>query len=77
MASPEVLDERVASDDDANGPVLFQAPHWSEPGLQTSVVGFDSIVGYWVVSWSAAGISSAIARASAGAPSVVISAGVL
>lgn len=45
MASPKVLHEGVASDDDAGGPIPFQAPHRAQPGLQASVVGLAPVVG--------------------------------
>ena len=45
VASPQVLDEGMTLDHDAGGSVSFEAPHRSEPGLEASVVGFDSVVG--------------------------------
>jgi hypothetical protein len=45
VTSPEVLDEGVATDHDACGPVPFETPHRPQPRFQTSMVGLDSIVG--------------------------------
>ena len=45
VSSLQVLDEGMAFDDHAGGPVLFEAPHGAKPGLQASVVSFDPIVG--------------------------------
>ena len=45
VSSPQVLDEGMAPDDDAGGPVAFEAPHRPKPGLESPVVSFDSIIG--------------------------------
>jgi hypothetical protein len=45
VTSAQVLDERVASHDDAGCPGSFQSAHRAEPGLQAAVIGLDSVVG--------------------------------
>jgi hypothetical protein len=45
VATANVLNERVARDDDAGAAVLLQAPHRSQPRLQAAVVGLDTVVG--------------------------------
>ena len=41
VTSPQILDERVTSHDNAGGPVQFQSAHRSQPGLQATMVGFQ------------------------------------
>jgi hypothetical protein len=43
--SAQILDERMTSRDPAGGPVSFQSAHWTEPGLQTAMVGLDPVMG--------------------------------
>ena len=45
VAASQVLDKGVAGDDHVGGPVAFEAAHGSEPGLQSSVVCLDPVVG--------------------------------
>ena len=44
VASPDVLDERVAADDDARGAVGLDAAHRSQPCFQPAVVTLDPVV---------------------------------
>jgi hypothetical protein len=44
VASPQVLDESMASDYDACRSVLFQSAHRAEPGLESPTIGFDSVM---------------------------------
>ncbi len=44
MAAPQVLDKRVPSDHDARRSVGLQSTHRPQPGLQSAVVAFTSIV---------------------------------
>ena len=45
VASPKVLDEGMASDYDAGRSVLFQSAHRAKSGLESPMIGFDSVVG--------------------------------
>ena len=45
MASPQVLDEGMALDDDAGRSVLFQSAHRAKSGLESPIIGFDPVVG--------------------------------
>ena len=45
VSTPQVLDEGMAPAYDAGSPVPFESSYWAKPGLQMSVVGFDSVVG--------------------------------
>ena len=44
-APAEVLDKRVAGDDDPGGTVCLQPAHRTEPSLEPSVVGLEGVVG--------------------------------
>jgi hypothetical protein len=44
VAATDVLHEGVAPDDHAGGAVALQPAHRSKPGLESTVVGFDSVV---------------------------------
>jgi hypothetical protein len=44
VASSQILDEGVTSDHDAGGPVPFESPHRSQPGLQAAVISLDGTV---------------------------------
>ncbi len=44
VAAAQVLDDGMATDDDARGPVGLQAPHRSESGFQSTVVGLTPVV---------------------------------
>lgn len=44
VASPDVLDERVASDDNGGGSVAFESAHWAKTCLQLTVIALDPIV---------------------------------
>jgi hypothetical protein len=45
VASPQVLDDGMASDDNAGRSVLFQSAHRAKSGLESPMIGFDSVVG--------------------------------
>ena len=45
VVAADVLDECVPSTDHLRAAELFEAAHWSQAGLQPSVIGFDRIVG--------------------------------
>src|ERR1019366_912765 len=45
MAPPQILDEGMASDHDAGGPITFEASHWAKSGLEAPVVSFYPVVG--------------------------------
>ena len=45
VASPQVLDEGMSSDDDARRPVPFEATHRSKSRLEPSMVSFALVVG--------------------------------
>jgi cytochrome c-type biogenesis protein len=45
VAASEVLHERVTTDHDRRVPIPFQTAHRTEPGLESAVVGFDTVVG--------------------------------
>ena len=44
VTATDVLHERVAADDHARRMVAFESAHRAEPGLESSVVAFDSVV---------------------------------
>ena len=44
VAAPEVLDERVTSDDHTGGAVLFQSARRSEPGFESTMISLDPVV---------------------------------
>ena len=44
MAAPEVLHERVTTNDHAGGSVTFEAAHRSQSRLEPAVIRFDPIV---------------------------------
>jgi hypothetical protein len=43
VATAQVLDQRIASGQNAGGPVVFESAHRPEPGFQPSVIGFDQV----------------------------------
>ena len=43
MASSQVLNKGVSSNDDARRPVAFQPAHRPEPRFQATVIGFDPV----------------------------------
>jgi hypothetical protein len=45
VASPELLDEAVPGDDHPGTAVLVEPAHWSQPRLETAMVGLDPVVG--------------------------------
>jgi hypothetical protein len=45
VASPQVLDEGMASDYDAGRSALFQSAHRAKSGLESPMIGSDSVVG--------------------------------
>jgi len=53
VASAQVLDEGVTSDHHRSCSVGFEASHRSEPGLESTVVALDPVVGVHLVSLSA------------------------
>ena len=50
VAAAQVLHERMPADHDRCGSVAFETAHRLQSGLQSSVVGFDPVVAYCVVS---------------------------
>jgi hypothetical protein len=45
VSAVQVLDECMASDGHPGRAEPFEAMHWSEPGLEPTVIGFDGVVG--------------------------------
>jgi hypothetical protein len=45
VAAAQVLHEGVPCRQGWSGPEAFQAPHWTPPGFEPAVVGFNGIVG--------------------------------
>ena len=45
VASPDVLHERMAGNDDSGATVLLESSHRSQPCLQAAVIGLDPVVG--------------------------------
>ena len=45
VSTAQVLDECIASANHPGRAQLFEATHWSEPGFEPSVIGFDGVVG--------------------------------
>jgi hypothetical protein len=45
VSAVQVLDECMASADHPGRAKPFEATHWSEPGFEPTVIGFDGVVG--------------------------------
>ena len=45
VVSTQVLDEGVACGNYPSGAILFETPHRSQPGFETSVIALDGVVG--------------------------------
>ncbi len=45
VASSKVLYECVPCCQGLSGPETLQAPHWTQPGFQPAMVGFNGVVG--------------------------------
>jgi hypothetical protein len=44
VAAAQMLHERVTGGQDPRGPVMFEAAHRPQPGLQSTVIGLDRFV---------------------------------
>jgi hypothetical protein len=45
VPAAEVLHERVSDRDRLQGSHSFESAHWAQPGFESTMVGFDDVVG--------------------------------